>query len=435
MRPRRQPKLAQVHRDTVLSVLGSFGIQAMVLVSGVLVARILGVENRGHLALLWLVCLILGQLGTLGLPLAVTYWIAEEPRSASAIVRSLVAPIAFQVVFLVGLQALALWLLIGDENDSVRLAALVTLPLLPAVLVQQYALAILQGQRRFRAFNLFRPLPSTLYAAGVSALFLAEAGDLPRIALTFTTVYALGACVAIGYALAGLTRSIGASAAPRRSEMLRFGLKGMFGSVSPLDTFQLDQAVVGLFISPAALGLYVAGLALTNLPRFVAQSIGIVAFPHVAAHNDLRLARRAIWRFVTLALVVCGAIVGALEAAAGWLVPLFFGDEFAEAVDITRILLISTLLVGIRRVLADAVRGAGNPGLGALAEVAAWISLFPTLAILAPIAGVEGVALSLVVSAALGIVVLLAALAVEGRRGSPQTLIQPPSDSIGEVPP
>lgn len=429
-------RLGQVHRDTVVSVLGSFATQATVLVSGVLVARILGVENRGHLALLWLVSLILGQLGTLGLPLAVTYWIAREPRSARAIVRSLAIPALLQAPLLVGVQAMVLVIIVGDEHESVRLAAAFTVPLIPALLTQQYALAILQGQQRFRAFNVFRPLPSVLYAAAISALFLADAGDLPAVALTFTGAYVLGACTAMGYALKGLRRVSGEHAiAPARIEMLRFGLKGLLGSISPLDTFQLDQAVVGLFISPTALGLYVVGVAFTNLPRFIAQSIGFVAFPHVADHPDRSAARRAMWRFAALTFVVCGMVVGVLEAAMGWLVPRFFGHAFSGSIGLARILLVSAMLVGVRRVLADGARGAGHPGLGTIAEVVAWGALFPALALLAPAAGAEGVAVALVVSAVLGAATLLVAVTMAGRRLPPPTIVQPRPGLAEEIAP
>ena len=48
-----------------------------------------------------------------------------------------------------------------------------------------------------------------------------------------------------------------------------------------METFRLDQAVVGLFLTPAALGLYVVGLAFANLPRFIAQSVGYIAYPRI----------------------------------------------------------------------------------------------------------------------------------------------------------
>lgn len=416
-------RVAQVRRDTAISVLGSFTAQGMVLVSGVLVARMLGVENRGYLALLWLVSLVLGQLGTMGLPLAATYWIAKDPPSAQAVVHRLLRPAAIQAPILIGLQVVALLILVRDKDNSVQLAAVLTLPLIPALLAHQYALAIFQGQQRFGAFNIFRSLPATLYAVAIAVLFVASIRSLPLVALTFTSVVVLAASLALCYALAGLPRSPPKRSVPGRKEMVRFGLKGLFGSISPLDTFQLDQAVVGLFISPAALGLYVVGLAFTNLPRFVAQSVGFVAFPHVAKHSNFRAARRAMWKFGALTLVACGAIVGALEVTAGKLVPLFFGREFYRSSELARILLISALLVGVRRVLADGARGAGYPGLGTLAEIVAWATLFPAVAILAPAAGVQGVAIALAISAGAGIATLVGALTLAGH--SPPALARP----------
>src|SRR5829696_5675317 len=84
-RPRRITELfalagAPTGRNTLTTVIGGFAVQLFLLVSGVVVARLLGVENRGHLALYWVIALIVTFLGTTGLPSSVTYWIARRPR-------------------------------------------------------------------------------------------------------------------------------------------------------------------------------------------------------------------------------------------------------------------------------------------------------------------------------------------------------------------
>ena len=48
--------------------------------------------------------------------------------------------------------------------------------------------------------------------------------------------------------------------------MTRFGLKSLFGSISPIDTLRLDQAVVGLLLTPVALGFYVVAQASRTFP-------------------------------------------------------------------------------------------------------------------------------------------------------------------------
>ena len=77
-------------RPTYLSTLGSMFAsgsgQLALVVSGVCAARILGVHDRGQLALFILVPLILTVLGALGVPVATTYFIARDQTNARGIV-------------------------------------------------------------------------------------------------------------------------------------------------------------------------------------------------------------------------------------------------------------------------------------------------------------------------------------------------------------
>ena len=75
------------------SLLASGAGQALLVVSGVLVARALGPADRGYFALLVVVSSVCTLLGSGGLPTALTYFIARERGSARAILGSLVAPV------------------------------------------------------------------------------------------------------------------------------------------------------------------------------------------------------------------------------------------------------------------------------------------------------------------------------------------------------
>ena len=262
-----------------------------------------------------------------------------------------------------------------------------------------------------------------MYAIAVLALFLGDSGDLPTIAFTFTAAYLLAAAVSLRCAVSGLPpKPPEHPHPPVRKDMVRFGLESLFGSASPLETFQLDQAIVGLFISPVALGLYVVGLIIHQPPPLRRPEHWLRRLPSRRGSRGTQRPPVAMWRFVGLACALCGAIVVGLEATVGWLLPLFFGERFSPAVGLSRILLISALLSGARRVLADGARGAGYPGLGAVAEATVWISLLPAAAALAPASGAKGVAIALVVATGLGLGVLVTALFVVGR-GAPSGAI------------
>jgi O-antigen/teichoic acid export membrane protein len=375
-------------------------------VSGVLVARALGPTDRGYLALLFLVPIVLQQAGTIGLPLATTYFIARDPREERHVRRAIALPSVVQCGLLIAIQAVVLYFLVRDDPSSVRDAAVVSLAVVGGSLAALYGKAILQGQRRYAAFNVLWNAIVVLYMIGVLGLVAAGAADLFNVSVAWVVANLLAGALTLIVALRPRPLAPQSDSGPPLRTIVRFGLRGWLGTLSPVTTFRLDQAVVGLFLAPVQLGLYVAALAFTNLPTFISRGVAMVALPQVARGGrggDVRT-------FFLMTTVLTGAVVIVLELTAGWLVPLFFGSAFEAAVPITRILLISSFFYGARRVLADAMSGAGRPGLGSVAELSSWIALLPLMAVLTPLWGVEGVAAALAISSAVSLAVFLVLL-------------------------
>ena len=138
-------------------------VQVLLIVSGVLVARSLGPEDRGYLALLVVVSGICVLVGSAGIPTAVTYYVARNRGHAGGIVRSLAAPASVQVGVTAIVQLVVLLALSRTIRAELRLQRLVSLLLVPGILSQTYGLAVLQGQERFRPFNILRILPTATY--------------------------------------------------------------------------------------------------------------------------------------------------------------------------------------------------------------------------------------------------------------------------------
>lgn len=327
-----------------------------------------------------------------------TYHIAREPSQARRIASSLAWVGTAQLAAVFVVQAAALVAVAHSEPQRVQLAAAISLLLPPGILALSFGLAILQGQRRFTAYNTLRIAPSIAYVVGVVVVYLSNATSLALFMALWAAVNLVGGLIALVFSVRGLPKQAEEDETPSRWQMLRFGFKAFLGSLSPVDVVRLDQAVVGLFLAPVTLGFYVVAQALANLPRVVATSIGFVAYPHVAAERDRASARRAMWRFFFLGLGLSALVVGILELMAGELITLFFGEDFTEATTITEILLLASLFMAGRRVLTDGINGIGHPGFGTIAEVTSWILLIPGLAILLPWRGAEGVALALAIS-------------------------------------
>lgn len=390
------------------TVSSAFGLQVVVVISGVIAARLLGVTDRGNLALLWLVTIIVAQLGSLGVPAAVTYFVAEGRTSGGAILRSLRRLAAFQLLAMLLVQTMLLGLIAHDESGDVQLAAGLNLVPMPALLAHQYGLAVLQGRHRFRLYNLQRALPVVLYSVGLGGAFVLGSGSLVGITAIFAGATALGAGSTLMVAWFDLRRdgASGPGPAPSTQDSLRFGLRSLLGTFTSFEQLQLDQAIVGLALSTQLLGLYVVAIAFSNLPRLVGQSIGVVAFPAVARAAAERRARQAVLRFFVTGTLACSLVVVALELAIPAILPIFFGEEFREAVPVAQILLIGALCQSVRRILSDSARGAGHPLLGTIAEVSSWAVLLPAVLLLAPTHGLSGIAVSFCIASGASLAVV-----------------------------
>ena len=179
------------------SVLTGLVGQAVLIVSGVLAARILGVQDRGYLALLILFPAVLAQIGSLGLPLAATFELSRDRSRWAEVLRTLLRPMVLQDVSLVLLHAGILLAVFWSDPHAVKVSALLSLAAVPAILGQSYGTAILQGQQRFLAFNVLRALPATSYAVAVLAIFVVGGGNLEWVVVGWIVASLVSAAVTL----------------------------------------------------------------------------------------------------------------------------------------------------------------------------------------------------------------------------------------------
>ena len=192
-----------------------------------------------------------------------------------------------------------------------------------------------------------------------------------------------------------------------------------------------DQVVLALFLSPSALGLYVVGLAFTNLPYFIAKSVGLITFPWVASRTEEGDARRTMWSLLWLTTGIAVVIVAVLCASAHWLVPFFFGGQFDAAVTVTYIVLPGTIFLSARRVLSEGLKGRGYPLAGTLGELLslAWVAV--ALAVFVPLWGIYGAAVALSSSYVVSLVMLVGLAARHGElESASRSLLSLPRDLV-----
>lgn len=402
------PAIEGMRRASAESVLIGLAGQGALVISGVLLARSLGPQDRGYVALLMLWPIVIAKVGELGIPNAAAYYIAREQpsfRHIAGLVRRLALR---QIPLLVICHGLVLTaFLVGKSSDVVH-GGLLTLVGVPAYVLTDYGFAMLQGQQRFRALNLLRMVNPALLSTFLVVLVAARRASL----VSALSVSMVAVCIsATAFLLVAMRFYVAQD--PLRSnisirDLLRFGLHGLLGSLYPVETFRIDQIAVGLLLSPAALGLYVVGIAFTNLPTLISQSLGNIAYPGVAAELARDQRRQILWQFFWLFASTSIAIVVVLELLVAQLIPWFFGTQFIQSIGIARIALLGALVLSARRILAETLRGAGHPAAGTLAEGVLLAVLIPAMLLGGRYWGAEGVAAAVAVAGAASLLVLIA---------------------------
>jgi O-antigen/teichoic acid export membrane protein len=396
-------------RSTVQSIATGLGGQLCLLVSGPIVARLLGIDGRGYFAALNAWAIMVATVGALSVPTACTYFISREPTQDGVVIAEAYRIGLVQVFVLTVVLNVLLLLWSRGKPLEVKTAIYPTLLMIPAVLAHRYALAILQGHRRFTAFNLMRLLPVASYAAAVTMLFLLHKNRLFIVVVAWVSTSLLASIVSMAVAL----KRIRIDWRPQtdfKRRLLQFGLRGHIGAIAPLDNLRLDQLAASIFLAPSALGLYAVAYAFTNLPKFLSQSAGMVAYPEIARRKRSGHGNRLLWRYFWGVTVLNVTVMLALVLAMPFLIPLLFGQQFIASISIAQILLVGATFGASRRILADGLRGLGKPQVSTLSEVSMYPWLLTGGTFLMLRYGIDGVAVAVVIGYALSLAASLAVL-------------------------
>lgn len=125
---------------------------------------------------------------------------------------------------------------------------------------------------------------------------------------------------------------------PTWTPVVRTGLPGIAIDLSSTLTFRLDRYLLGVFLNPAAVGVYSVAATAPELLRLPALAMGQPIFHRIAS----RSARvEDFSRTRTLCLLVTGALAVVTFLAAPFVVDVFFGDDYRGAVTPLRVLLLA----------------------------------------------------------------------------------------------
>lgn len=345
-------------------------IQLVTVASGVILARALGPQGRGDLAIAMLWPTLVSGVGTLGIADALTFRSALEGRGPSAALTNSLVLALFQSVLLVGI-GWGVILLALHGKPTVAANAEFYLWYIPLNLLTLYPGALLQGRMMMPSFNLVRASVHVSYTTCLALLWATHHLDV-RAAL-FASLLAAGMTLILCAAavLHGRFVALRISVSELRS-LITLGLKLQLGNIAFLLGSRIDIILLSLLVPTRVLGAYVVASAVGALPLLIPSAASLVLYP-LFSRQQRAQAGRAFARFMLLGLFVTVSGAPVVIFVSPPIVKLFFGGAFEPAVVIAQILGLASLLRGMGVMVSAVLRGLGAPVRASIGDVAALV--------------------------------------------------------------
>jgi O-antigen/teichoic acid export membrane protein len=341
-------------------------------VTGILSARMLGVEGRGQIVLVASLAMMTSQL-TLGgsLPNAITHQLADRGVTARDGLRHLV-PKWFGWSLAPAAIAGGYFLIVQRHSSGNAKYALAVIVLIMAIQTM-----------------MSRILVGAMLGEGADLIHIAMTSVLPQAFVTVVlgTAFAVGVhwnavelslvtmtCIFI--VLFGRLRLL--KKPTRREEdtldgkqLYSLARRTHIGSVGPIDGLSLDRTLVGSLLGSVALGLYSVAFALASVTTILGGCLAMVILPRVTvAQKDPATERQLVHRWLLLSAALIASVVLVLELIAGWAIRVAFGSEFSAATACTHWLLAAAGILDFRRVLIAVLQGRNLGGQASVIELA-----------------------------------------------------------------
>lgn len=385
--------------------------QAVVLVLGyathLWIGRVLGPAPYGVYGIVLSIQTILGLFLTLGVPMAISRFVAQDERHAQSILRQgLRIQLTFAVI-LAALTALASPLLARALGDA-PLTSLIRFVALVLLLQAGYPIYIqfFSGMHRFNKQAALTSLYAVAKLAGALSL------------IYFLGVYGAFAGFAIGGIIAAFigwawTRHVGGTK-PHKLSLNSFL---SFAGTYVLILFCLQLLIsLDLFMVKAILkddtqaGYYNSAVTLSRISYMLLQSLTFILLPSVSAltkpgadHDRAAIFIKDTIRYI-IALIVPSVALAAVTSKS--LIHLFFSTEYTPASTPLSILMVGVGALGFFLLLANIVAGAGKSKVGLMITVLLLIISAILGTVLIPQYGITGAAWQTTITGLIGLLIL-----------------------------
>lgn len=380
-------------------------LQVLNILSGPMVARMLGPVGRGEVSLVIVFATIGAQLGTASLTIALSHAVASHEGSARDLLRRWLPIWMLWCAVPSASASLAAYIVIDGLGHAPVLALQAGIITLGACWLNLFT-GMLRGELAMEKVNRVRVVQTLLYVGLITLLFVAAPTEATWVVLS---AFALALGVAVLCAWLSLRKRTGSGPTVAAREVHLFARRSFVSTVGTLDALGLDFLCIGLVLTKGDLGHYVVAGSVSTLPAMVLTGIADALLPRMAAVR--RAASTALMRRWVLAAILIDLAIGiGLQIIIDPAIRILFGEEFVPSIACARVLIVVWMLVALRRVLAAVVQAQGKAGRTSVLELVAGALVVVTVTVGARIDGITGAAWGFFAVALLSCTVLAASI-------------------------
>jgi len=389
-------------RNLWLKVAWTFAARVLMIfnsvAAGIIVARWLGAEGVGALAVINVAVATIVQLGSFGLPSSNTYFIAQDQAHfRAAAINSLI--FAFGAGSILAL-CLSLTAALRPDwfgfvpPELIRIAAIS----IPFQLVVLIGLNILLALGKIKEFNLLDLAgQSFVLINAVLVLLVLKQGLATLVTLNTAAAILVSLVVTLLLVISGnsIVQSKWRGDIGLLRRMIVYGLKFHISILAGAIIIRADLLVVNHFRGAAEAGVYSVASQFALLLMLLPGVIATLLFPRVTSEQDARGETTClVSRYTTLIMFLCCLAAVPLSL----LLPWIYGSAFADATRLLLILLPGVYLIGLESVLVQHFNALGLPRAIPLYWLATLVLNLILVFALVPRFGAQGAAIASTIS-------------------------------------
>lgn len=349
--------LRSIATTTVVSII----IQLLGLMSGVLIARMLGAEGRGELTVIMMWPSIIATAGLLGVDIILA---RKSPHHEHYDVRLYMLAVFFSVVLGVSFVLIGYFMLpYLLSEDKLYLSSFSQLFLLyiPSSMLTIYLCSIALGRGDIKRYNYSRLVFSPVYIILLLIVFISIDVAVQDVVLVFIVSSTITGLLLIGNVL--LKSSKVSSEPENKLNILREGLPFGFSATIYSFSTHLPSILLAALVDVKTIGLFAVAYVVSTIHMPFGNAIGKVLFSEAARSFNSSM-DVTLYRFRMILLIyVFVAVISLLILP--YLLSWLYGVEFNSAIPLLDYIIPATCILAVVNITDDLLKGFGvsHPGI------------------------------------------------------------------------